>query len=91
MLIVELAFAASPERVAARPAHRAVLARLHQEGQLVAAGPWADDTGAMLIFDVRREELDRILDADPYYHVTGVEILRIREWTPIVRLEKRPG
>ena len=43
--------------------------------------------GAMLIFDVQREELDRILDADPYYHVAGVEIVRIREWTPIVRPE----
>jgi len=91
MLIVELAFTASPERLAARPAHRAVLARLHQEGRLVAAGPWADDTGAMLIFDVQPEELDRILDTDPYYHVAGVEIVRIREWTPIVRPEDRSG
>jgi uncharacterized protein len=91
MLIVELAFTASSERLAARPAHRAVLARLHHEGRLVAAGPWADDTGAMLIFDVQREELDRILDADPYYHVAGVEIVRIREWTPIVRPEDRLG
>ena len=91
MLIVELAFTASSERLAARPAHRAVLARLHHEGRLVAAGPWADDMGAMLIFDMQREELDRILDADPYYHVAGVEIVRIREWTPIVRPENRPG
>src|SRR5262249_14737708 len=36
----------SSERLAARPAHRAVLARLHHEGLLVAAGPWADDMGA---------------------------------------------
>jgi uncharacterized protein YciI len=91
MLIVELAFTASSERLAARPAHRAVLARLHHEGRLVAAGPWADDTGAMLIFDVQREELDRILDADPYYHLAGVEIVRIREWMPIVRPGERPG
>ena len=91
MLIVELAFTASSERLAARPAHRAVLVRLHHEGRLVAAGPWADDMGAMLIFDVQREELDRILDADPYYRVAGVEIVRIREWTPIVRPENRPG
>jgi uncharacterized protein len=89
MCIVELAFTASSERLAARPAHRAVLARLHHEGSVVAAGPWTDDTGAMLIFDVPREELGRILDADPYYHVAGVEIARILEWTPIVRPSDR--
>jgi uncharacterized protein YciI len=84
MLIVELAFTASPERLAARPAHRAALARLHHEGRLVAAGPWANDTGAMLIFDVERAELDRILDADPYYRVQGVKVVQVREWLPVV-------
>ena len=91
MLIVELAFTASSERLAARPAHRAVLARLHNEGRLVAAGPWVDDTGAMLIFDLQREELDDILDADPYYRAAGVSIVRILEWMPIVRPGDRPG
>jgi uncharacterized protein len=84
MLIIELAFTASPERLAARPAHRALLARLHDEGRLVAAGPWANDTGAMLIFAVERAEVDRILDADPYYRVPGVMVLHVREWTPVV-------
>jgi uncharacterized protein YciI len=85
MLIVELAFTATSERLVARPAHRTVLLRLHAEGRLVAAGPWADDMGAVLIFNVDREALNRILDADPYYRAAGVEIIRIREWTPVVR------
>jgi len=38
----------------------------------------------MLIFDVERAELDRILDADPYYRVAGVEVVRVCEWTPVV-------
>ena len=59
MLIVELAFTESSERLAARPAHRALLARLHEDGRLIAAGPWANDTGAMLIFDVDSGELER--------------------------------
>jgi uncharacterized protein YciI len=84
MLILELAFTPTPERLAARPAHRALLARLHDEGRLVAAGPWADDTGAMLVFDVKRAELERILDADPYYRVPGVKVVRVSEWMPIV-------
>ena len=89
MLIVELAFTASPERLAARPAHRAVLARLHHEGLLVAAGPWTNDTGAMLIFDVERADLDRILEADPYYRVLGITVVQVREWMPVVGLGDR--
>nr|WP_086859285.1 YciI family protein [Streptomyces milbemycinicus] len=59
-------------------------AALREAGELVAAGPWADDTGALLVFDVERERLDRILEADPYYGVAGVEVVRVREWTPVV-------
>ncbi|MEU4362641.1 YciI family protein [Promicromonospora sp. NPDC023987] len=84
MLILELTFAATPERLAARPAHRAILARLHDDGTLLAAGPWADDSGALLLFDVGRAELDRLLDADPYYRTPGVEVAGIREWLPVV-------
>jgi uncharacterized protein len=86
MLIVELAFTASPERLAARPAHRALLGRLHQQGRLLAAGPWADDSGALLVFDTAPAELERIIDADPYYRTPGVEVVGVREWTPVVGL-----
>ncbi|MEV5575285.1 YciI family protein [Spirillospora sp. NPDC052269] len=84
MLIVELAFSATPERLAARPAHRLILQRLHDEGRLIAAGPWADDTGALLVFAIGWEELDRLLEADPYYRAPGVEVLGVREWAPVV-------
>ncbi|MFF9034299.1 YciI family protein [Streptomyces sp. NPDC014892] len=86
MLIVELALTASPERLAARPAHRALLNRLHEEGHLVAAGPFADDTGALLVFDTDRAELDRILDTDPYCRTPGVQVVGVREWAPVVGL-----
>jgi uncharacterized protein len=90
MLIVELAFTASPERLAARPAHRELLSRLHEDGRLVAAGPWADDSGALLVFHVERAELDRILDDDPYFRIPGVEVVSVRTWTPVVG-PGRPG
>lgn len=83
-MILELAFTPCPERLAARPAHRASLARLHEEGRLLAAGPWADDTGALLVFAVGPAELDRIVDADPYYRTPGVEVVGVREWVPVV-------
>ncbi|NEB06092.1 YciI family protein [Streptomyces sp. SID13726] len=85
MLVVELVFAPAPERLAARPAHRAALAGLHAEGQLFAAGPWADDQGALLVFVVGRERLEEILEEDPYYRRTpGVEVRSVREWSPVV-------
>jgi hypothetical protein len=36
--------------VATRPAHRRRLTELHERDALLAAGPWADDSGALLIF-----------------------------------------
>jgi len=84
MHIVELAFTSAPERLTARPAHRALLARLHEKGDLWAAGPWADDTGALLVFDLERDRLEEIMRDDPYYRTPGVEVVGVREWTPIV-------
>jgi uncharacterized protein YciI len=49
------------------------------------AGPWADDSGALLIFNVEDEqEVARLMDADPYYRAQGVTITRRTAWSPIV-------
>lgn len=71
MHVVELAFAPTRERLAARPAHRERLARLHTEG-------------ALLVFTLARTELDQALEADPCYRTPGVGIRSIREWNPVV-------
>ena len=34
-----------------RPAHRQYLASLRERGQLVASGPFTDDSGALIIYD----------------------------------------
>lgn len=84
MIVVELAFTASAERLAARPAHRALLTDLHARGLLSAAGPYADESGALLLFTASRAEVDDILAADPYYRTPGVEVVAVRDWTPVV-------
>ncbi|EPH39542.1 YciI family protein [Streptomyces aurantiacus] len=77
----------SAARLAARPAHRASLTALHATGRLHAAGPFTDDSGALLLFDVPdRAALHRLLDADPYFRLPAVEIVSIREWSPVVGL-----
>lgn len=85
MYVLELSFGDRPERMDARPAHRERLRVLHADGRLVLAGPYADDSGALLVFDVADEsELDAILDADPYYRTPGVRVVRRRKWSPVV-------
>ncbi|MET7671942.1 YciI family protein [Micromonospora luteifusca] len=86
MFILELSFGDEPDRLAARPAHRERLQALHQEGRLTMAGPFSDDSGALLIFDVPDvEAFTAIVAEDPYYRTPGVTIVSQREWSPIVR------
>ncbi|MFF0466523.1 hypothetical protein ACFYPX_03635 [Micromonospora zamorensis] len=50
------------------------------------AGPFPDDSGALLIFDVPdAEALAATLAEDAYYRTPGVTIISQREWSPIVR------
>jgi hypothetical protein len=84
MIVLELSFTDDPARLAARPAHREHLARLHTDGRLVAAGPWADDSGALLLFDADEPMVREILAADPYYRTPGVTVAGLRHWQPLV-------
>ena len=86
MYAVQLAFSDDPARLALRPAHRERLAGLAADGLLLAAGPWSDESGALLVFVVAgREELDAIMAADPYYSAPGVTVASAREWNPVTR------
>jgi len=86
MYLLELAFDANPERLEHRPAHREVLAGLKERGKVAMAGPYADESGALLIFDVAtEEEFEALVAADPYYRAPGVSIAAKREWNPVIR------
>ena len=86
MYAVQLAFSDDTARLALRPAHRENLARLAADGRLLGAGPWSDDSGALLVFVVdSREELDAILEADPYYSAGGVTVTSVEEWNLVTR------
>lgn len=86
MYAVQLAFSDDAARLALRPQHRERLAHLAAEGRLLAAGPWADESGALLVFAVpTRDELDAIMAADPYYRSPGVTVAWVHEWNPVTR------
>jgi uncharacterized protein YciI len=84
MICVELSFTSDPRRLEARPAHRQRLTELRQRGALAAAGPFGDDSGALLIFRLGEQEVRAELAADPYYMTPGVTIASLRTWTPVV-------
>jgi uncharacterized protein len=84
MFAVQLTFTDDPARLDHRPAHRERLAALAADGRLLAAGPWSDESGAMLVFLVAgRDEIDEIIAADPYYSAPGVEVTGVHEWHPV--------
>jgi len=85
MWIVHGAISPTPERLAARAAHRERLAELHRQGLVRMAGPLADGTAAMVIFDVPdRRTLDELIAADPYYATPGVDRPTVHEWEPFL-------
>lgn len=86
MYAVQLAFSDDPARLELRPAHRERLSALASEGRLLAAGPWSDQSGALLVFLVDdRDQVDAILAEDPYYSAPGVTIASVQEWTLVAQ------
>jgi uncharacterized protein YciI len=86
MYAVTLSFSDDPARLELRPAHRERLAALAADGKILASGPWADESGALLVFLVdSRDEVDAIIAADPYYAAPGVTVTDVREWNPATR------
>src|SRR5215210_3722084 len=54
-------------RLQTRPVDREYLRSLLDAGKLAMSGPWADDTGALIIYEAENmAEAERILDSDPY-------------------------
>lgn len=64
-----------------RPAHRQYLQQLLANGHLLAAGPITDDSGALIVYQaLSREELDRLIAADPF-HQSGVFVnWQVKPW-----------
>jgi len=55
-----------------RPAHREYLSELLERGNLVACGPFADDSGALFIYDADSAESAATLVAKDPFAASGV-------------------
>ena len=72
-------------RLETRPVHREYLKALYEDGKLIEAGPFTDDSGALLIYEVEnREAAEAQFAADPY-SITGgiVESVTFDEWNRV--------
>lgn len=69
-----------------RPAHRAFLSALADEGVLKLSGPLVDDPpGALLVVEAADGEAARmLLRDDPFQQQGLVEQVTVREWTPVL-------
>jgi uncharacterized protein YciI len=76
-----------------RPAHRQYLTGLLQSGKLAAAGPFTDDSGALIIYEAGDpEEAEALVRGDPFC-ANGVFVRwQLRPWnTVMANRELFPG
>jgi uncharacterized protein YciI len=65
-----------------RPAHRAYLGEKQAEGKLVLSGPFAANSGGMIVYDVAsREEAEAIVAGDPFKVNGVIKRYWIHQWT----------
>src|SRR5262245_40007494 len=70
---------------AIRPAHRVHLTALKERGQLVACGPFTDDSGGLIIYEAAtKEEAEAFLQNDPFAK-NGVFVRwQLRPWNAVM-------
>lgn len=68
-----------------RPVHRQYLTSLRERGQLAAAGPFTDDSGALIVYEAgSAEEAERLIQADPF-HQNGIFLrYQLRPWNAVM-------
>jgi uncharacterized protein YciI len=82
---VTYTFSVDPDEVnQIRPTHRLWLAERLAEGSLLASGPMVDRPAALLIFKSESiEELNDLLDQDPYEIAGVIGERTIEAWNPV--------
>ncbi|MSV36091.1 MAG: hypothetical protein EXQ47_10930 [Bryobacterales bacterium] len=79
-------YAADPAKIAEiRPAHRVHQAKIKESGHLAIAGPFTDDSGALMIFEAEsKEEVEEILRRDPFFQNGVFASWVIRPWKAVM-------
>lgn len=80
-----LVYCADKDKVQSlRPAHREYLRRLQHEGKLAMAGPFTDDSGALIVYEAASlEEARSLLENDPFNKGGVFESYQLKEWNQV--------
>lgn len=86
LIAVTLEFSEDDERrLQVRPTHREYLATLLAAGKLHESGPFTDDSGALLIYDVADvAEAQELLANDPYTPAGIIAGVTMKEWNRVM-------
>ena len=80
--LVLTTFASAEGRMAHRSAHREYLHEQVAQGKLLMAGPFADESGGLIIFEAEDEaEVAEIMAHDPFTTEGVFATTEIRPWT----------
>jgi uncharacterized protein len=83
--VLEQRYVDAERRARERAGHLEYIRALAAQGRLVAAGPWQDDTGSLIVYDVPDEQAARDLHAEDPYTTGGVtEVVSLRAWKMVV-------
>ena len=64
-----------------RPAHRTYMARLIDEGTVIAAGSFPGNSGGLYLYDVPSQAAaEKIMTDDPFFLGTAIAEYRITPW-----------
>jgi uncharacterized protein YciI len=68
-----------------RPVHRQYLASLKERGRLAISGPFADGSGALIVYEAdSAEAAEELLRGDPF-HAAGVFVRwQVRPWNVVI-------
>jgi uncharacterized protein YciI len=67
-----------------RPMHRQYQASLKENGRLVIAGPFTDDSGALIVYEAAsQEEVEGIIRNDPFNQHGVFVKYQLRPWNPV--------
>jgi uncharacterized protein YciI len=68
-----------------RPVHRQYLTGLREKGQLALAGPFTDDSGALIVYEAgTKGEAEKLLQGDPF-HANGIFLKwQLRPWNTVM-------
>lgn len=82
----------SARRQEVRPSHREYLKGLLDSGKLLQAGPFGDDSGAIIVYEAADlAEVEEILTNDPFAQNGVIVGASIHEWNLVMTRPDAPG